>query len=118
MIYPQFVVAGSSAVIYNEKRKPTDSYIWTSKSLNRLNWGSLDKTKVYGSISIASIKEIYAGCDGAKSLYNSLTIESDEGNLLIEVGNSKLRETWTEALRFLMNKEIESLSMKFDFRSF
>jgi hypothetical protein len=101
-------VAGSSAVIYDEKRKSTDSYIWTSKSLDRLNWGSMDKTKVYGSLSISSIKEIYAGCDGAKSLYNSLTIESHEGILLIEVSSAKLREAWTESLKSLMSKEIRS----------
>ncbi len=101
MIYSRFLQIGSRAIMRDQKKKSREVHLWVSKSQNYLHWGSLDKLKIFGSISIYSIKGIYEGCLGAKILYNSFTVESSEESLQIEVSSQELCQTWSESLKHL-----------------
>ncbi len=114
MIYSKFLNIGSRAILCFPKKKSKEVHLWTSKSLTHLYWGSFDKLKIFGSISISSIKGIYAGCLDAKNLYNSFTIESSEETLQVEICSLELSDMWSESLKYVTSAEFAQLRASSD----
>jgi hypothetical protein len=76
--------------------------IWSPPEMDRIYWGSDDKTLAKGFILIEDITSVSEGCRGAKKPNYAFTIHTSERDLELEAPNVSVKTRWMEAVRFLI----------------